>query len=333
MSLEKGVGWLCFLRYHRASMILITGATGFVGRRLTKRLAVDAGLRVRVLLRPGADANTLPRGAPLHVMMGDIRDSDSLLAAMDGVHTVIHLVSTEKRGRYAMLDDVDIEGTRRLVEAAATARVGRILAVSRLGADTASAFPVQRAKGEIERIVSHSGLSYTIIRSAVLFGQGDLFSEHIAMLARAFPVFLVPGEGEMVLQPLWVEDLVTCLAMSLQDLELLDRTITVGGPELLSYQRIVMRVMRASRSQRPILGVPVVMARALAWYLDGLFARWPFNEFWIELLATAQAGELGSIERQFGFRPAAFDIGLIDEYMQRRLYGLALLRYVFTKDW
>ncbi len=94
-----------------------------------------------------------------------------------------------------------------------------------------------------------------------------------------------------------------------------------------------MRVMRASRSQRPILGVPMVMARALAWYLDGLFARWPFNEFWIELLATAQAGELGSIERQFGFRPAAFDIGLIDEYMQRRLYGLALLRYVFTKDW
>jgi uncharacterized protein YbjT (DUF2867 family) len=314
-------------------MILITGATGFVGQRLTKRLAIDAGFRVRVLLRPGTHADRLPRGAPLHVMMGDIRDSDSLLAAMDGVHTIIHLVGTEKRGRHAALDEVDVEGTRRLVEAAAAARAGRIIAVSRLGADTASAFPVQRAKGEIEHIIRTSGLSYTIIRSAVLFGRGDLFSENIAMLTRAFPAFFMPGEGEMVFQPLWVEDLVTCLAMSLQDLELLDRTITIGGPELLSYQRIVMRIMHASRSHRPIVGVPMIMARAAAWYLDGLFVRWPFNTFWVELLATAQTGELGSVERLFGFRPAALDIGLIDEYMRKRRYGLAFLRYIFTKDW
>jgi NADH dehydrogenase len=266
-------------------------------------------------------------------MMGDIRDSDSLLAAMDGVHTIVHLVGTEKRGRHAMLDEVDVEGTRHLVEAAAAARVGRIIAMSRLGADTASAFAVQRAKGEIERIICNSGLSYTIFRSAVLFGKGDLFSEHIAMLARAFPVFFVPGEGEMVLQPLWVEDLVTCLAMSLEDLELLDKTLTVGGPELLSYRRIIMRVMRASHSQRPILGVPPLMARLVSWYLDGLFVRWPFNEFWIELLSTAQTGELGSVERQFGFRPIAFDIGLIDEYMKKRRYGLAFVRHIFTRDW
>ena len=314
-------------------MILITGATGFVGRQLTKRLAVDEGLRVRVLLRPGADANRLPRSAPLHVMMGDIRDSDSLLAAMDGVHTVVHLVGTEKRGRHARLDEVDIQGTQRLVEAAATARVGRIIAVSRLGADTASAFPVQRAKGEIERIICNSGLSFTIFRSAVLFGKGDMFSEHIAMLARAFPVFFVPSEGEMALQPLWVEDLVTCLAMSLEDLGLLDQIITVGGPELLPYRRMIMRVMHASRSPRPIVGVPLLVARAGAWYMDGLFARWPFNKFWVELLATPQTGELGSIERRFGFRPAAFDIGLIDQYMQKRRYGLAFLRYILTRDW
>lgn len=314
-------------------MILITGATGFVGRQLTKRLAVDAGLRVRVLLRPGTDANKLPRGAPLHVMMGDIRDSDSLLAAMDGVHTIIHLVGTEKRGRHALLAEVDVEGIRCLVEAAASARVGRIIAVSRLGAEAASAFPVQRTRGEIERIIRNSGLSYTIFRSAVLFGKDDSFSEHIAMLARAFPVFFVPGEGEMVFQPLWVEDLITCLAMSLEDLGLLDKTLSVGGPELLSYRRIVMRVMHAARSHRPIVGVPPLMARAAAWYMDGLLVRWPFNEFWVEMLATPQTGELGSIERQFGFRPAAFDIGLIDKYMQKRRYGLKLLRYILTRDW
>lgn len=314
-------------------MILITGATGFVGRRLTRRLALDAGLQVRVLLRPGTDANKLPRGASLHVMMGNITDSDSLLAAMDGAHTVIHLASTEKRGRYAKLAEVDVEGTRQLVEAARTARVGRIIAVSRLGADKASAFPAQRAKGEIEDLIRNSGLAYTIFRSAVLFGKGDLFSDHIAMLARAFPVYFVPGDGEMVFQPVWVEDLVTCLAMSLENLDLFDATLTVGGPELLTYRRLVMRVMHASHSPRPIVGVPLLWLRSGAWFLDGLFARWPFNEFWFELLATNQTGELGTIERRFGFRPASFDIGLIDEYMRGRRYGLEFLQYIFTQKW
>ncbi len=159
-------------------MILVTGATGFVGRHLVQRLSADAGLRVRVLLRPGSDINRLPRPLTVHTLIGDITDGDSLLAAMDGVHTVFHLVGTETRGRHARLSDVDVAGAKAVVKAALTARVGRIITVSRLGAERASAFPVLRAKGEIEDCIRNSGLAYTIFRPGVLFGHGDRFARN-----------------------------------------------------------------------------------------------------------------------------------------------------------
>ncbi len=314
-------------------MILITGATGFVGRHLVQRLAGDAGLEVRVLLRPGGDTDRLPRGVSLHTMIGSITDSDSLLAALDGVHTVVHLVGTEMRGRHALLDQVDVPGVHAVVEAAQTARVGRIIYLSRIGAERASAFPVLRAKGKMEEAIRKSGLAYTIIRTGPLFGRSDRFSEHIAMLIRSFPIYFVPGEGEQLFQPLWVEDLVTCLAMALENLDLLDTTVTLGGPELLSYRRVVMRVMHASKCTRPIVGLPLLMHQASAWLLDGLFARWPFTLQWVEMLSTNQTAELGAVERYFGFRPAAFDIGLIDRYMQGRWYTLELLRYALSGRW
>ncbi len=314
-------------------MILITGATGLVGRRLLYRLSAEAGLKVRVLLRPGTSAERLPRGLPIHAMLGSLTEADSLLAAMDGVHTVFHLVSTDTRGRHARLQDVDIAGADAVCEAALAARVGRIVAVSRVGADRASAYPVLRAKGEIEEIIRSSGLAYTIFRTGVLFGHGDRFSESIAMLVRAFPVYFVPNDGEQVLQPLWVDDLVTCLAMSLDDLNLIDQTVGVGGPELLTYRRIVMRVMHAIATQRPIMGLPFQVHRAGSWFLDGLFARWPFTEQWVEMLSTSQTSELGTVERMFGFRPAAFDMGLIDQYLRGRRYSWEFLRYILTEQW
>ncbi len=314
-------------------MILLTGATGFIGQRLVRRLAGDAQLRVRVLLRPGKEAERLPHGITLHTMIGRLTDPDSLLAAMDGIHTIIHLIGTDTHGRHARLEEVDIAGTRAIVEAALTARVGRIIYVSRVGADRASAFPILRAKGEIEDIIRRSGLAYTIFRSSVLFGKGDRFTEYIGMLARAFPVYFVPGDGAATFQPLWVDDLVTCLTMSLEDLDLIDSIMAVGGPEMLTYQRIILRVMHASGSRRPIIGAPLLLHRAAAWYLDGLFSRWPFNEEWIQLMSSNQTAELGTIERHFGFRPASLDVGLIDTYMKNRRYAFELIRFALTREW
>ena len=239
-------------------MILVTGATGFVGRRLVRRLGEQPGTQVRVLLRPGSDLDRLPHGVAVHAMIGDLSNPDSLLAAMDGVHTVLHLVGTDTRGRHAELENIDVAGARAVIEAGLAARIGRVITVSRLGADRNSAFPTLRAKGEIEEIIRGSGLAYTILRSGVLFGEGDRFSEHLAMLLKSFPVFFVPGDGEQILQPLWVEDLVSCLVLSLQNLDLIDQVVEIAGPELFeqakAYEKLDPETGRAyTWSQRESL--------------------------------------------------------------------------------
>jgi NADH dehydrogenase len=290
-------------------------------------------MTVRVLLRPGSRADRLPIEAPIHVMMGSLTDDESLLAAMNGVHTIIHLAGTDARGRHADLDGVDVEGARKLVAVARIARVGRIIIVSRFGADKASAYPALRTKGQIESLVQNSGVSYTIFRTGVLFGEHDTFSEHVAMLLRAFPVYFVPGDGETMLQPLWVEDLARCVVKSLENLDMIDRVLNLGGPELVTYRRVVQRVMRASGAQRPISGVPLLWHRAGAWFLDGFWARWPFTGFWVDMLGTNRASELGNVERFFGFRPTRLDLDVLKTYMQNRRYTFELIRYILTQRW
>ena len=105
-------------------MILVTGGTGFIGRALIRNL-VESGYPVRMLIRPSSRSPELPRGVPVEVAISSLSDERSLRAAMVGVKAVYHLAGVERRGAYADLMSVDIQGTRLVSEAAADAGVER----------------------------------------------------------------------------------------------------------------------------------------------------------------------------------------------------------------
>src|SRR5687767_14234927 len=98
-------------------MILITGASGFVGRRLSVKLAGDGQLKVRVLLREEAMKRHFPDELPLDVRVGTLTELDTIRPVLEGVHTIFHLVGSDMRGRHGSLAEVDIVGTKALVEA------------------------------------------------------------------------------------------------------------------------------------------------------------------------------------------------------------------------
>jgi len=192
-------------------MILVTGGTGFIGRVLVRQLAL-ANKEVRLLIRPSSQSLNLPRGVPIDVAICSLKDERGLRAAMKGVDTVYHLVGVESRGNRADLMKIDIEGTQAVAHAAADAGVDRLFYLSHLGSDRASAFPVLKAKAIAEHAVRTCGVSYTIIRSAVVYGANDHFTTGLGALMHALPgIFFLPGDGSTVLQPLWVEDLATSL--------------------------------------------------------------------------------------------------------------------------
>ena len=285
-------------------MILVTGGTGFIGKALIRHL-VEAGETVRTLIRPSGQSPNLPVGVPVEVAVCSLTDEPGLRAAMVGIDTVFHLASGEWRGPRASLMDVDIQGTRSVAAVAADANVKRLFYVSHLGADRASAFPVLKAKGIAEEFVRRSGVDYTIVRSAIVYGPNDGLTTGLARILPALPsIFLVPGNGRQLLQPLWIEDLVTCLAWALEDPETRNRMVEIGGPEYLTLQQVMELVMQAVGVRRRLVHTRPPYLRALTVLGESIFPGLPVSVYWLDYLAANRTCALDTVPRVFNLMPS-----------------------------
>ena len=307
-------------------MILVTGATGQIGRALVERLTRD-GQPVRVLL-PTRGGKPIRARLPAEVSMaaGSIHDAETLHQAMIGVHTIFHLASAQWWGRRRDLERVDLQGTRSLVTAGRSARIGRLVVMSHLGAAPSSAFMLMRIKGQVEEITRASGLAYTIFRSGIVFGPEDSFVNGIARLLRANPFwYLQPGQGEGLLHPIYINDLVEALINSMENLNTIDQTLEIGGPEYVTYNEMVRTVMRVTGAQRMLVSVPPYFLRSLTGLMNRFVPRWPMTPQWLDILASNRTAPLGNMFDLFGVRPARFEDTIVT-YMRGRHYLPELLR-------
>jgi len=310
-------------------MILVTGGTGFIGQALIRHM-VEADHQVRTLIRPSRQSPRLPRGVPVEVAVASLRDERSLRAAMVGVDTIYHLAGVERSGVEADLLDIDVRGTQTVLSAAGDAGVGRFFYLSHLGADRASAYPVFKAKAIAEEHIRRSGIDYTIMRTAIVFGPNDGFSIALAQLIAAIPfVFFVPGDGDTVIQPLWVEDLVTCLAWALEDENTRNQVYELGGPEHLTLRQVIESLMTKIGLNRTILSLPPPYMRALTVFFEYLLPASPVSVYWIDYMATNRTCPLDTIPRVFNLMPSRFSHRLA--YLEGRDWRLNLLRSVFRR--
>ena len=297
-------------------MILITGGTGFIGRALVRQLS-DTGYPVRTLLRPSSRTPRLPKGVSVEVALVSLGDVRGLHAALRDVDTIIHLAGTEHQGRNANLLGTDIQGTRNLAQAAKQAGVSRFIFLSHIGADRASAFPVHKAKGIAEEYVRKSGIPHTIIRSSIVFGPEDHFTTKLASLLRSAPGILpIPGDGQTRIQPLWVEDLVTCLIWALESQETINKTYEVGGSEYFTLRQTLETIMQVIGKRRLLAPVPSPFLRALVVTLETFTPRFPVSSFWIDYYAVHRTCPVENLPRSFGLMPARFSYRL--DYLTRK---------------
>jgi NADH dehydrogenase len=216
------------------------------------------------------------------------------------------------------------------VAAAADAEVGRLFFVSHLGADRASAYPVFKAKAIAEEFIRRSGIDYTILRTAIVFGNNDGFTTGLAQLITSIPrFFIVPGDGESLLQPLWVEDLATCLLWALDDPATNNQMFEIGGPEYLTFNEVVQIVIEKLSMHRRLVHLRLPYLRALTVFLENLMPATPVSVYWLDYLATNRASNLDAIPRFFNLMPSRFSQRLA--YLEGREWRSLMWRNIFRR--
>ncbi len=301
-------------------MILVTGATGFVGRHLVRRLC-NAGEAVRCLVRPGSPGLPWLQAHPVEITSGHLRDPDAVAAACQGIRQIVHLAAPIHEGRDAVVERIHREGMVLLVEDARAARVERLVMLSPLGTGSSAGLPFLRSRGQAEDHLRGSGIPFVVLQSSLMFGLGDRLISGMIRLMQRTGLLLIPGTGKTMLQPIWVGDVVSCLLRALRDEDMLDRTIPIGGPQHLTYEEIADQVGKMLNVPR--LKVPL-SRRAAAWMariLEGLGLN-PFLGYrHLELLEVGTITALDAVKRSFGFQPMPLIEGVAYHIIPRKELG------------
>ena len=230
--------------------VLVTGATGFVGRRLVPAL-VEAGHPVKAMTRNPEDYDG--PGDPVH---GDVDDPGSLAAAVDEVDIAVYLV-------HSLGDDdferKDAEAARAFGLAAVAVGLRQIVYLGGLGSDDGDLSAHLRSRREVETLLAEAGVPVTVLRAAIVVGAGGISWEITRQLVKNLPAMVVPKWATTLSQPIGVDDVVRYLAGVVGNDAALGRVFEIGGPERLSYLDMLQQAAQEMHGRRlPIVTVPVL---------------------------------------------------------------------------
>lgn len=294
-------------------IVLLTGASGYVGGRLLPRLR-DARYRVRCLARQ-PEVVRERAGPGVEVVAGDVLDRASLDAALDGVDVAYYLVHS--MGSTGSFEDVDREAAANFGAAARAAGVRRIVYLGGLGNDDGALSPHLASRQEVGRILHDAGVPVLEFRASVIIGSGSLSFEMIRSLVEGLPVMITPRWVHVLAQPIAIEDVLEFLLAALELPGEASRIYEIGGADQVTYAGIMREYARQRGLRRRMLPVPVLTPYLSSLWLGlvtPLYAR--VGRKLIQSIVHPTVVRDGAALHDFGVRPVG-----VTEAVRRALAG------------
>jgi len=239
-------------------LILVTGATGYLGGRLVPRL-LEAGYRVRVLARDAGRLNGRPWLDQIEVVQGDVLQPETLPAVMAGVQAAYYLIhSMRGNGNF---HERDLTAARHFGQAARAAGVQRIIYLGGLGDPEADLSHHLQSRQETGEVLAASGVPVTEFRSAIIVGSGSVSFEMIRNLAERLPVMICPRWIYTRVQPIGIRNVLDYLVAALDTPASAGRVIEIGGADVLTYGEMMLQYAEVRGLRRWLLPVPVLTPR------------------------------------------------------------------------
>ena len=247
------------------TMVLVTGATGYIGGRLVSRL-LDLDYRVRCLARDPSRLQGRAWRDTVEVVSGDVLDASSLAPAMSGVGVAYYLVHSLGAG--TDFHERDLQAARNFSAAAREAGVERIIFLGGLAADSPGLSEHLRSRQETGDALRSGGVPVTEFRAGVIVGSGSLSFEMIRYLSERLPVMICPRWVYTRTQPIGIREVIEYLASALSVAESVDRIIEIGGSDVVTYGEMMKVYAEVRGLRRWLLPVPVLTPRLSSYWVN-----------------------------------------------------------------
>ena len=284
-------------------MILLTGATGFIGVHVLKALS-EKNLQVRCLVRKPMRSEK----PNISYITGDVLDFDSLLRATAGVDTVyyfIHMMGPQKeRKRFDILDRLAVSN---MVRACQINGVKRIIHLTGIRSPQEKLSHHLESRKEVEESIKNCGINYTIFRASVIIGRGGAAFEILDTAVRKFPIIPVFNWGNTEVQPIYIGDMVRYLVECLDKKETINKCYDIGCSEVFTYKELMQQYAKECGLKRMFVRIPGSWNWLSAMVLGKLAPVNPDVVYWlIESLQNNMVCEESNLKEIFGFEPLSF---------------------------
>ena len=276
--------------------ILITGANGFVGKRLTLYL-LSQGHEIYALCRIKG-AKIFPRDTPnLHYIWGDLRNPETLKDFPEDLEAAYYLVHSMSE-IVGDLVDTEIEVVKDFIKGLKNSKINQIVYLGGIINDEKTLSPHLKSRLLVEQVLKESGIPYTVLRASIIIGAGSASFEIIRDLCEKLPIMIAPKWVKSLCQPISIKDVLFYLSSVLLNQKCLNKTFDIGGPEVFTFKELMLGYAKFRNLKRWIINVPVLTPHLSSYWLVFITSvRYSLCYYLVESMKTNSVVQLNEIQK------------------------------------